>query len=365
LIPSGRVRFLPMAEYRGSDGDGHDIVSLLTGAATTVKVRRSVVDATYIESEIPARHTPAYEIDDGVRVIPPNDLVRLADNPSGFTIIGAGKTAMDTCNWLLDVGVEPDRIRWIRKRDGWFFNRTYMQPLDLVASYMELQARWVESIAVSADTTEFFARLEADGVMVRIDRDFEPKVFRGATISDREIDALREIEQVVRLGRVLRIETGRVAFEDGELAGDPHEVYVDCTAVGLRPRAARPVFASGRITMQYVTIGIAPWSAATIAATEALSGANDDEKNALCPPIVWTGAAADTFKIAHNGMTGIGARSAHPDLARWNDACRLNPAKAATEHLDEPRVQKAFASMATNLGAAMENLERRVHPPER
>ena len=104
-------------------------------------VRRKFVDATYVESSIPSRHTPMYEIDPGVHVIPPNALVDLDERATGFTVIGAGKTAMDTCSWLLDAGVDPDDIRWIRPRDGWFLNRAFMQPLELVASYMQLQAR--------------------------------------------------------------------------------------------------------------------------------------------------------------------------------------------------------------------------------
>ena len=79
-----------------------------------MKVRRKLVDATYVESSIPSTHTPAYEVDDGVRLVPPNDLVDLDGGAAGYTVIGAGKTAMDTCNFLMDEGVASDKIRWIR-----------------------------------------------------------------------------------------------------------------------------------------------------------------------------------------------------------------------------------------------------------
>jgi hypothetical protein len=357
LLPTGRVRFFPMSDYCGSDGDGHRFVSLLTGADTTVNVRRAVVDATYIESSIPSRHTPEYEVDEGVRLVPPNDLVHLDAPASGYTIIGAGKTAMDTCNWLLDAGAEPDAIRWIRPRDGWFFNRTYMQPLDLVASYLELQASFVQSAAECDDATDFMHRLAADDVLIRIDENAEPGVFRGATLSVGELDALRSIENVVRDGRVRRIGTDRISLEDTDLATDPKQLYVDCTAMGLRPAPGRSVFAPGRITMQYVTIGIAPWSAATIALVES-ARAGDDEKNALCPPVVFTGHASDTLRLAHAGMTGVLARGVEADLLAWDATCRLNPARAAGEHVDDPRVQAAFASLGNHTGPAMENLER-------
>ena len=359
LAPSGRVRFFAMCDYRGADTDGHVFVSLLTGVATRVRVRRRVVDATYIESSIPSRHKPAFVIDSDVRMLPPNDLVDLAEPASGFTIIGAGKTAMDTCNWLIDTGVDANRIRWIRPRDGWFFNRTYMQPLDLVASYMQLQARFVAHAAECDGPRSFFDGLEADDIMVRIDPSVRPEVFRGATVSGLELDSLRQIDNVVRLGRVRRIGTQRIAFDDTDLPSDPHEVYVDCTAAGVQPVAPRPVFDGDSITMQYVTIGVAPWSAATIAAVEA-SDRGDDRKNELCPPVAFTGEASDILQLALAGMTGLIARGAEPDIGAWTERCRLNPARGAADHFDDPQVQDAFVALAENMGPAIRNLEQRT-----
>ena len=174
FIPSGRVRFFGMSDYRGSDSEGHHVASFLTGAETTVKVRRRLVDATYVESSIPSRHTPTFAVGPGVRIISPNDLVHLHDVVGGFTVIGAGKTAMDTCSWLLDAGVDADSIRWIRTRDPWMFNRASMQPLDLVGAYMQLQARWVEAAAEAVDGDDFAHRLEAQGELMRIDPTVEP-----------------------------------------------------------------------------------------------------------------------------------------------------------------------------------------------
>jgi cation diffusion facilitator CzcD-associated flavoprotein CzcO len=359
LVPSGRLRFLPMCDYQGADTDGHHVTSLLTGRRSVVTVRRKLVDATYIESSIPSLRPPAYEIDSGVRLLAPNALVHLADPAPRFTVIGAGKTAMDTCNWLLDAGVDPDAIRWIRPRDGWFLNREYMQPLELVGSYMQLQARWVASAAACEDGTDFLHRLEADDVALRIDPKTEPGVFRGATISRLELDALRSIENVVRLGRVRRIATKRVLLDDGELAGEPDEVYVDCTAEGVRPVPARPVYAADRITMQWVTIGIAPWSAATIATVETVHD-DDVHKNAVCPPVVFSGNAADILRLSYAGISGLTARSAEPDFAAWDGSCRLNPARGATDHMDDPRVVNAFTSLGEHIGPALENLERAV-----
>jgi hypothetical protein len=319
-----------------------------------------LVDATYVASEIPARHTPSFTVDRGVRLIPPNDLVDLYEPASGFTVIGGGKTAMDTCCWLLDAGVDPDRIRWIRPRDAWLFNRAAVQPLQLVGSYMQLQARWVEAAAQATDGFEFAHRLEAAGSFLRTDTDVEPRLFRGATISQPEIEALRTIERVTRMGKVRRLGAHRILLDGGEIASVPAELYIDCTAAGVRPTAAQPVFAPGRITLQYVTVGFIPWSAATIGAVEAAR--NDDlEKNRMCPPLTFTGDIADVLSLAHAGLTGTLARSGESDLAAWTDRCRLNPAQAASERSDDPEVVDAYVSLATHIGAAMNNLTGRMH----
>ena len=198
LLPTGRVRFVGTSEHHGTNGDGHLVVSLLDGSEILVKPRRKVVDATYVQSEIPSRHVPGFTVEPGVTLVPPNDLVDLGEPADRFTVVGAGKTGMDTCVWLLEAGVDPDRIRWIRARDPWQFDRNFMQPLNLVGSIMRLRARWVETAAAAKDGRDFARRLEDAGVFVRIDPSVEPLAYRGATVSPREIDALRTIEQVVR-----------------------------------------------------------------------------------------------------------------------------------------------------------------------
>ena len=355
FLPSGRVTFLGMSDYCGADGDGHRVVSRLTGEQTRVKVRRKFVDATYSESSIPSRHTPTYDVDPGVTLIPPNDLVDLQEAPAGFTVLGAGKTAADTCNWLLDSGVDPDRIEWLRPRDPWMMNRAYTQPLDLVGSYMYLQQEWVKAAAAAKDAADFTRLMEEAGVFVRIDRSVEPEMFRGATISKLELDALRSIERVVPGSRVKRIGTDRVITDTGDIPADPKRVYVDCTAAGLNNNPPRPIFDGDHITMQLVQIGFLSWSAGTVGAVEAMRD-DDDEKNRLCPPVYFSGRTSEILEMAFAGMTGLNVRMAEPDLNGWNDRSRLNPTRDAPKHFDDPRVANAFTSILENIGAAMDNL---------
>jgi hypothetical protein len=362
FIASGRVRFLPMSEHQGEDGDGHHVVSLLNGARTTVTVRRKYVDATYVESDIPSRHTPNFDVDDDVRFMPPNGLVHFHEPASGFTVIGAGKTAVDTCCWLLDNGVAPDEIRWIKPREGWVLNRAFTQPLELVgSSYMQLQAQWANAAAHAQDATDFTHRLEASGVFLRFDESVEPTMFRGSTMSARELAQGRQIENVVRLGHVRRISTTEVALAEGSVPSDPGQMYIDCTASGVRATVPRKLFEDGRVNLQYVTVGVIPWSAATVGYIETLPLAVA-EKNRLCPPVVFSGRTADLLDLAYAGMTGVLARGANAEFATWSDGVRLNPAGGAASRRDDAGVTEAFTLLAASVGPAMQNFERLLGP---
>lgn len=361
FLANGRVRFLGSSDYRGRDGDAHVVVSLGSGEAIAVRAAR-LVDATYVASEVPSRHTPPFGVDEGVRLVPPNDLVDLAEPTGGYTVLGAGKTAMDTCVWLLEQGVDPGRVRWVKPREAWLFDRRCMQPLDLVASFMQMQAHWVRAAAAAADGHDFARRLSDDGVLVRVDQDVEPGMFRGATTSSYELELLRTVQDVVRGSKVRRITTSGMLTDGGEVPSRPGEVYVDCTARGVPDTPAGPLFVPGAITLGYVTVGITPYSAATVAAVEA-TRQDDGTKNGLCPPLRWSGRTADLLELAHAGMTGLSARLAEPDLAAWTESCRLNPAAGGMAKGDDPAVSAALGMLVEHLGPALDNLQRRVGAP--
>ena len=352
------MTFLGSHDYQGHDTGGHHVLSLDTGEASTVRAD-TLVDATFMASEVPSLHAPTFVVDDDVRFTTPNDLPGHADAPA-FTVLGAGKTAMDTCVWLLEQGVDPDRIRWVKPREAWLFERSFMQPLDQVAAYMQMQAHWVSAAAVSVDGHDFARRLGDAGVLVRVDDRVEGDAFRGATVSTYELGLLRSVENVVRGRKVRRLSSDRLVLDDGDLPPRADEVHVDCTARGLRYAAARPTFAPGRITPGYVTLGIVPWSAATVAAVEARGG-SDAEKNLLTPAMSWSGSTADVLPMLHAGMSGLSARAADPVLGPWNEACRLNPAAGAIAKAgSDPAIGAALTTIITELAPALENLARRT-----
>jgi len=126
LLPSGRVQYFPMGNVTADD----QFESLLTGERYHVNVHRSVVDSAYWTFDIPSTRPPRYSVGPGVRCVPPNAISKVAAQQDSFVVVGPGKTGIDTCLWLLDNGVEPDRIRWVMPHDAWFLDRAKIQPGD-------------------------------------------------------------------------------------------------------------------------------------------------------------------------------------------------------------------------------------------
>ena len=78
-----------------------------------------------------------------------------------------------------------------------------------------------EAGAKAADIDDLFERLEASGRLVRIDPSEPAAMYRGTMLSAGELAAVRQIEDVVRLGHVRRIEADRIVLERGEVETGP------------------------------------------------------------------------------------------------------------------------------------------------
>jgi len=357
LLRSGQVRFFGMSDYLGDHTSEHQFVSRLTGETTTIRVRRKVVDATYLETPVPSTHTPSFEIDPDAQLIPVNALVDLADPGTGFTVIGAGKTAMDACIWLLDNGVAPDAIRWIRPRDAWLLDREFQQPLDLVASLIDGVSRSLEAAARADDIDDLFRRLEACGQLTRIDRAVEPTMYRCATVSAGELDRLRRIEHVIRRGRVRHIGADQIVLDGGSIPTDRRHVHVDCSAAGLRIAPARPIFERDRITLQQIRTCQPTFNAALVACVEA-SDRDEVDKNRLCPPNPYPDRAVDWISATRVSQRAQDAWLREPDLVAWLQQSRLDVARGLADHMADPRVQSALRRYAANAEPAVANLEK-------
>jgi cation diffusion facilitator CzcD-associated flavoprotein CzcO len=336
FLPSGRVRFLPMSQVVGE----HEVQSLVTGERRPVRVRRKVVDATHSAMQVPSTTPPRYRVAPGVRCVPLNELARLAQPHGAYVVVGAGKTGMDACLWLLDQGVDPGAIVWIMPRDSWLIDRANVQASDeFFEATWSSMTRQLEAAAAAQDVHDLLLRLEAAGELLRIDPSVLPTAYHGATVSRAELAQLRRIRHIVRMGHVQSIDAGRTQLEHGSVALAPDALVVDCSAVGIPSVASVPVWQGPRITPQWVRTFGTVFSAAFIAHVEATF---DDEaqKNALCTPIVPPTWASDWPRLLETSMNNQQRWSKHAQLQQWLAASRLNalfhgPARVRPDEADK------------------------------
>lgn len=337
FIPGGRVHYFPCCDHQSDVPARHRLISRLTGATHEVHVRRKLIDTTYLEGKIPATSAPPFGVADGVRCVAAGDVVHVADRPERVVVIGAGKTAMDTCVWLLSQGVPPTAIQWVKPREGWWLNRRYHQPHAYLPDFYAGVGMQLQAMAQATSVDEVFAQLEAQGFFLRVDTTVTPSMCHGAIVSELELGLLRQIQDVVRLGRVRRIERNRMVLDGGEVSTDPRTLFVHCAAAGLARPSPRPIFEADRVTVQPVFWSYACFQFALLGVVEATIEREED-KNRLCPPIRYWDEPVDYLKTYLAAMAHERARAAHPALAAWAKETRLNPLGGLGAHRDHPSV---------------------------
>ena len=324
LLPSGRVRFMPMTDHLG---DGR-LRSLLTGAEAQFEVTGKLVDATYYGTSVPSTHKPKFEVEAGVRLVTPNALPHLARSPEGpvdrFVVVGAGKTAMDVGVWLLGTGVAADRISWVVPRDSWLLNRRTTQPgMEFFHDAIGGQAAQMEAFATAGSAEELFDRLEAAGVMLRIDPGVRPAMFHYATISTGEVAALATIADVIRMGHVRSIGRDGLKLDGGDVPMPPETLYIDCTASAVEKRPPVPIFQPGRIVCQLVRAPQPAFSAALVAYVEA-HFSDDETRNALCDTVPFPDRPEDYPRTVLANLRNEGAWGRQQELRSWIRSSRLD-----------------------------------------
>ena len=348
FLPSGRVRYFPMCDYQG---EGR-FVSKVSGEQYTVSVKRKTVDATFLKTQVPSTHTPNFSIEPGVRFMPLNDLPRITDLPDRYVIVGGGKTGIDACLWLLQMGCPAEKIQWIRPRDSWLLNRRNTQPTEpFFFDVFNAQAGLMESAAAATSFDDLFARLEACGYFVRIDTAYKPTMFHGATVSVAELEELRKITDVVRKGRITHLGKDEIILQQGTVPVAANTLFVDCSARPVDELPDVPIFNGDTITPQMVR-SYQPVFSAALAAHIELNYADDAAKNKLCavvpPPDTDTGFAHFTALAMMNQYHwGLDAR-----LSEWILNNRLDGfsqmVKAAKGDPDKEAVLKRLRDNAPN-----------------
>jgi hypothetical protein len=180
-------------------------------------------------------------------------------------------------------------------------------------------------------------------------------MYKASTVAQWEIDLLRRIEDVVRLGHVRRIERDRIVLERGTIPTTPRSVHVHCAAEGLRRPPAIPIFAEDRITLQPVRVGLVPFNAALVAFVEA-HRSDDGEKNRLCTPNPYPNVPLDWARGTLIQMHADRLWGKEPDIRAWLERSRLNVSKGMRELYGRPDTQELARRFAENAPRAIERL---------
>jgi len=318
FLPSGRVHYFPLSNY-----EGHGTFSSLgNGASTSVRAGK-VVDATYMNVSVPSTRPPVYEVGEGVRCVPLNELPKLMQ-PQPYVVVGGGKTAMDACLFLLKNGTDPDQITWIMPRDSWLLDRAQIQPgAEFAGTAVGGIAKTLDAIIEASDVEELFDLLEQNGRLMRLDESIRPTMYRCATVTKAEVDELRKIDNVVRLGRVESISSDEIRLDRGSIPTAPNTLHVDCSADGLATRPASPIFTGDTMTLQTVRTCQQVFSAAFIAHVEAAYD-GDEIKNELCGVVPHPNTDIDYMRTQRQASMNSARWAQDADLTEWLRDARLD-----------------------------------------
>jgi hypothetical protein len=160
-------------------------------------------------------------------------------------------------------------------------NRAVVQPDPAVA--LGLAADTMAAAADAESLDEVFLRLEAAGVMLRIDSDVVPTMAKAPTLGVWELDLLRPIKNVVRLGHIKYVAAGEIVLDDGVVPLAPGSLVVHCAASGLQYPPLVPLWGPDKIRLQTIRAGFPCFGAALAGFVEATRD-EGRERNRLCPP---------------------------------------------------------------------------------
>jgi hypothetical protein len=184
-------------------------------------------------------------------------------------------------------------------------------------------------------------------------------MYRCATVTGAELEQLRRIKDVVRMGHVKAIEPHAIILDGGEIATGATTLHIDCTADGAVRGPATAVFDGDRITLQSVRGCQQAFSAAFIAHVEATRD-DDTVKNELCVPVPHPDSDLDWLRLAIADNRNQMRWQEDPELTEWLDTCRLDLVGSLRPPLpDNPRVRgRALRLIKATVESATENLEK-------
>jgi hypothetical protein len=182
-------------------------------------------------------------------------------------------------------------------------------------------------------------------VMLRIDRGVTPTMAKTPTLATWELDLLRTVDGVVRLGHLRHVTARELVLDGGTVALPRDALIVHCAASGLQYPPMVPLWQPDMIRLQTIRAGFPCFNAALAGYVEATRD-DDRERNRLCPPNALPDSLASWAGMQARGAVASSAFGAETDIAAWADGCALNPSRLEPARRDDPLVQAAAARVA-------------------
>ena len=284
-------------------------------ASRAVRVRKKVVDARYLEPDLPIFVGPKFSYNEAsIKCIPVNYLSNESSKPtSHYVVIGGGKTGMDAIVYLqTQMNADPSNIMWVVPNDAWITAREnigscieFLHRCTEIAKKTAKERECADASAKSLDelvkSEDFFQNgfldWERTGKVYRLNSDAEalPTKFKDATLCKEEMAVIKKVTRVIsHHGRVKAIgDNGDLQFVDGSTVSLPWGTTDDTTFVhasagafnySKHPDSSPPVFGDKVITIQdvYGTPGfcfVGSIFGKLVSLDDKLS---DEEKNSMC-----------------------------------------------------------------------------------
>ena len=182
------------------------------------------------------------------------------------------------------------------------------------------------------------------------------------TLGAWELDLLRTIEHVVRLGHIKHVTRREIVLDDGSVPLAPDSLIVHCAASGLQYPPLVPVWEPDKIRLQTIRVGFPCFCAALAGYVEATRD-DDRERNRLCPPNTLPDNPANWARMQVRGTIAARTYGAEPDIAAWANGCALNPARIEPSQRDDPAVQAAAARLADHAEHGLARMAELAHEP--
>jgi hypothetical protein len=181
--------------------------------------------------------------------------------------------------------------------------------------------------------------------MIRIDPDLMPTMVKAPTLGRWELDLIRTVEDVVRLGHVDHVTDRELVLTHGVVPLGAGSLVVHCAASGLRYPPPVPLWQPDKIRLQTVRAGFPCFGAALTGFVEATRD-DDRERNRLCPPNSFADTPASWARMQARGALASRAFGAESDIDAWANRCALNLTRIEPFQREVPAVRDAAARAA-------------------